>query len=186
MTINRRLLVLVLAGLPVACASPSPNQFVLEAWPGTIRHGAPKSIVVRPISLARYLERPQIVRSVAGYRVEQLPNDWWGEPLDAMVLRILVEELSERLPDSTVVADTGAITPKSDVAVEVNLQRMDLDAAGTLDLAAQIAVDARSVRSTGVALSIKPQADTTSALVGAMSMAIGQLADAIVLLLVQR
>jgi uncharacterized protein len=186
MTINRRLLILALAWLPVACASPSPNQYVLEARPGTIRRGAPKSIVVRPISLARYLERPQIVRSAAGYRVEQLPNDWWGEPLDAMVLRVLVEELSERLPDSTIVADSGAITPKSDAAVEVNLQRMDLDEAGTLDLAAQIAVDAQTVRSTGVALSVKPQGEVTPALVAAMSVAVGQLADAIVVLLVQR
>jgi uncharacterized lipoprotein YmbA len=186
MTINRRLLILALAGLPVACASPSPNQYVLEARPGTIRRGAPKSIVVRPVSLARYLERPQIVRSVAGYRVDELKNDWWGEPLEAMILRILVEELSERLPGSTVVADTGAITPKSDVAVEVNLQRMDLDAAGTLDLSAQIAVDAQSVRSSGVALSVRPAGDGTAALVAAMSVAVGQLADAIVLLLVQR
>jgi uncharacterized lipoprotein YmbA len=186
MKMNRRLLMLGLAGLPVACASPSPNQYVLQARPGTIRRGAPKSIVVRPVSLARYLERPQIVRSVVGYRVEELKNDWWGEPLDAMLLRILVEDLSERLPGSAVVADTGAITAKSDVAVEVNLQRMDLDEAGTLDLAAQIAVDGLSVRSTGVALSVRPQGDGTPALVGAMSMAVGQLADAIVLLLVGR
>jgi uncharacterized lipoprotein YmbA len=186
MTLDRRLLMLMLAGLPLACSSPSPNQYVLEARPGTIRRGAPKSIVVRPVSLARYLERPQIVWSVTGYRVKELHNDWWGEPLDAMILRILVEELSERLPGSTVVADSGAITPKADVAVEVNLQRMDLDGAGALDLSAQIAVDAHSVRSTGVALSVKPQADTTPALVAAMSMAVGQLADAIAQLLVQR
>jgi uncharacterized protein len=186
MIIHRRFLLLALTGLPAACASPSPNQYVLGTRPGTIRRGAPTSIVVRPISLARYLERPQIVRSVAGYRVEELKNDWWGEPLDAMILRVLVEELSERLPGSTVVADTGAITPKSDVAVEVNLQRMDLDEAETLDLAAQIAVDAQTVRSTGVALSVKPLSDGTPALVAAMSVAIGRLADAIVLLLVER
>src|SRR6185437_1063212 len=121
------------------------NLYVLAARPGVIRRRAPKSVVVRRIALARYLERSQIVRSTNGYRIDMLPNDWWGEPLDAMILRILVEELAERLPDSSVFADTGAISVPSDVVVEVNLQRMDLDSQGTLNLAAQIATDGRSI-----------------------------------------
>jgi hypothetical protein len=160
--------------------------YVLAVKPGIIRHGAPKSIVVRRISLARYLERSQIVRSADGYRMDVLPNDWWGEPLDAMILRVLVEELGERLPDSSVFADTGAISAPSDVAVEVNLQRMDLDAQGTLDLSAQIATDARTVRSRGVALSVGTEGASTRALVAAMSVAVGQLADAIAALLTGR
>ncbi len=183
MALSRRLLLLGLGLLPAACASPSPALYVLGIRPGIIRHGAPKSIVVRRIAIARYLERTQIVRSAEGYRIDVLANDWWGEPLDAMLLRVLVEELGERLPDSAVFADTGAITTHSDVAVEVNLQRMDLDSRGALDLAAQIAVDAHAVRSQGVALSVGPEDSSTRALVAAMSVAVGQLADAIAALL---
>jgi hypothetical protein len=186
MPVSRRLLLLGLAALPAACSSPNPNLYVLAARPGIIRHGAPKSIVVRRIALARYLERSQIVRSTDGYRIDMLPNDWWGEPLDAMILRILVAELGERLPDSAVFADTGAISVPPDVAVEVNLQRMDLDSQGTLNLAAQIAADAHTVRSRGVSLSVRPENSSTTALVAAMSEAVGQLADAIAGLLTGR
>ena len=181
--VSRRLVSLGLGALPAACSSPNPALYVLAPRPGIIRHGAPKSIIVRRIAMARYLERSQIVRSTDGYRIDVLPNDWWGEPLDAMILRILVEELGERLPGSSVFSDNGAIAPPSDVAVEVNLQRMDLDSRGTLDLAAQIAADARTVRSRGVALSVRPEDSSTKALVAAMSVAVGQLADAIAALL---
>lgn len=184
MPLPRRLLCLGLGLLPAACASPSPNLYVLGVRPGTIRTGAPKSITVRRIAIARYLERTQIVRSAEGYRIDVLANDWWGEPLDAMILRVLVEELGERLPDSAVFADTGAITVRSDVAVEVNIQRLDLDGRGILELAAQIATDGHAVRSRGVALSVGPEDGTTRALVAAMSVAVGQLADAIAALLI--
>lgn len=184
--LGRRFLVLAATALPAACSSPNPALYVLAARPGVTRSGAPKSIIVRPIALARYLERSQIVRSTDGYRVDVLPNDWWGEPLDAMILRILVEELSERLPGSSVFADTGAIAAPADVAVEVNLQRLDLDSQGTLDLSAQIAADAKTVRSRGVSLSVRPEDSSTRALVAAMSVAVGQLADAIAALLAAR
>jgi uncharacterized lipoprotein YmbA len=185
MPVSRRLLCLGLGLLPAACASPNPALYVLAVRPGTIRKGAPKSIIVRRIAIARYMERTQIVRSAQGYRIDVLANDWWGEPLDAMILRVLVEELGERLPDSAVFADTGAITVRSDVAVELNLQRMDLDEQGTLELAAQIATDARAVRSRGVALSVRPEDGTTRSLVAAMSVAVGQLADAVAALLTE-
>jgi uncharacterized protein len=186
MPVSRRLLLFGLAALPAACSSANPNLYVVAIRPGTIRHGAPKSIVVRRIGVARYLERLQIVRSTDGYRIDTLSNDWWGEPLDAMILRVLVAELGERLPDSSVIADTGAISTPPDVTVEVDLERMDLDSQGTLNLAAQIATDARTVRSRGVSLSVRPENSSTIALVAAMSEAVGQLADTIAALLTGR
>ncbi|HVY18180.1 MAG TPA: PqiC family protein [Rhodopila sp.] len=186
MPASRRMLILGLGGLVASCASPNPDLYVLAVRPGVIRQGAPKTIVVRQIALARYLERPEIVRSSDDYRVVTLHNDWWGEPLGAMILRVLVEELDQRLPGSAVFADNGAIVPKLDVAVEINLQRMDLNTDGLLQLTAQIATDARSVRSQMVALTVRPEDGTTRALVAAMSVAVGQLADAIAVLLTER
>ena len=37
-------------------------------------------------------------------------NAWWGEPVGAMLGRVLVIELSQRLPNSKVYSESGAIT----------------------------------------------------------------------------
>ncbi len=92
--------------------------------------GAPKAIELRQIGLARYLERSQIVRSSENYRLDVMANDWWGEPLGAMLARVLVEELSQRLPQSIVFAETGAVSVTPDATIELNVSRLDENTAG--------------------------------------------------------
>ncbi len=126
---------------------------LLVAQPDTLRAGADararpmparrRSSQLRAIAIAHYLERSQIVRSSEGYRMDVLSNEWWGEPLDTMMGRILVQELNQRLPGSTVYGDSGAISTPADATVEINLQRFDLDRDGAVLLAAQVAVDGR-------------------------------------------
>ena len=41
------------------------------------------------LSAARYLDRKEIVRSTDGYKLEVAPNDWWGEPLNTMLSRVI-------------------------------------------------------------------------------------------------
>ena len=91
---------------------------------------APKVIALRAIAIAHYLERSQIVRSSEGYRMDVLSNEWWGEPLDTMMGRILVQELNQRLPGNTVYGDSGAISTPADATVEINLQRLDTRSPG--------------------------------------------------------
>jgi uncharacterized lipoprotein YmbA len=67
--------------------------------------------------------------------------------------------------------------------VEVNIQRFDLDHTGAVLMLAQIAVGGQITRSRGVSVTVTPNGTTTSALVAAMSNALGQLADAIAALL---
>jgi uncharacterized lipoprotein YmbA len=157
--------------------------YVIAPVPGPIRNGAPRNISIRPIASARYLERSQIVRSSEGYRMDVLANDWWGEPFDAMLSRILAQELSQRLPGSLVFGDNGAITTKPDATVEVNLQRFDLDRSGAVLLMAQIATDAQRPLSQSVTFTVRPTDATTAALVGAMSTATGEMADTIAAML---
>jgi hypothetical protein len=170
---------LALATLPAACTSPNPKLYVLAPQPGATHPGAPRVIALRAIAIAHYLERSQIVRSSEGYRMDVLSNEWWGEPLDAMMSRILVQELNQRLPGSTVYGDSGAISTPADATVEINLQRFDLDRDGAVLLAAQIAVEGRRTASRGVSFTVRPADATTQALVAAMSAATAQLADAI-------
>jgi uncharacterized lipoprotein YmbA len=178
MRLSRRAM-MALAVLPAACSSPNPALYVLAPEPATVRSGGPRTIEVRAISLARYLERSQIVRSSEGYRMDVLANEWWGEPLDSMMGRILVLELSQRLPGSTVYADSGAISAAPDATVEINVERFDLDREGAVLLSAQVAVDFHPPASRAVSLTVRPADATTSAQVAAMSAATAQLADVI-------
>jgi uncharacterized lipoprotein YmbA len=185
MRLLRRTALLVLAALAASCSSPNPSLYVLAETPGPTHRGAPRIIQLRSIAMAHYLERSQIVRSSEGYRMDVLSNDWWGEPLDTMMNRILVQELNQRLPGATVYGDNGAISTTPDATVEINVQRFDLDRSGAVLLAAQIAVDGKRVQSRGVTLTVRPADATTQALVAAMSTAVAQLADAIALLTVR-
>src|SRR5271169_7171710 len=123
-----------------ACSSPNPVLYTIAPVPGAVQSGGPKIVAVQQISTARFLERSQIVRSSENYRLDVMSNDWWGEPLAPMLNRVLVEELGQRLPQSTVIADNGAVTARADATVEVNIQRLDEDAAGNLILQAQVSV----------------------------------------------
>ncbi len=68
--------------LLTACRSTEPVLYTLLPVPGTPRRGGPRSVAVREVSLARYLDRVQIVRSAAEYRLAVSGNDWWGESLE--------------------------------------------------------------------------------------------------------
>lgn len=184
--LSRRVALLLLATLPAGCASPNPTLYVLAPIPGTTHVGAPRVIALRAIAIAHYLERSQIVRSSEGYRMDVLSNEWWGEPLDTMMSRILVQELNQRLPGSTVYGDSGAISTPSDATVEINLQRLDLDRDGAVVLSAQIAVDGKRTASRNAAVTTRPADSTTQALVAAMSTATAQMADTVAEILSSR
>jgi ABC-type transport auxiliary lipoprotein component len=83
-----RLAVLVVAAQLVACSSPNPVLYTIAPVQGPVQPGGPKVIVLQQISTAHYLERSQIVRSSENYRLDVMSNDWWGEPLGAMLSRV--------------------------------------------------------------------------------------------------
>jgi uncharacterized lipoprotein YmbA len=178
----------LVAGL-AACSSPSPALYTIAPVPGPVQAGTPKVIALQQISTARYLERSEIVRSSENYRLDVMSNDWWGEPLSAMLARVLVEELGQRLPQSTVIGETGAVSASPDATIELNLQRLDEDAAGNVVLQAQASVSfkgrpapvLRSFR-----FNVTPPAAGVQGEVNAISTAVGQLADGLALALAGR
>jgi uncharacterized lipoprotein YmbA len=182
----RRFGLLLIVAFPASCSSPNPSLYVLATVPGPVQGGGPRVVELRAISIPHYLERSQIVRSSEGYRMDVLSNEWWGEPLDTMMNRVLVQEISQRLPRTTVYSDNGAISTPPDATVAVNLQRLDLDRDGAVLLAAQIAVERKTSAAKGVTFTVRPTDATTQSLVAAMSTATGQLADAIAVLLAGR
>jgi len=176
--------ILLLAALPLACASPSPNLYTLSMLPGREYRGVPKLIELRTIGLARYLERSQIVRSTEPYRLDILPNDWWGEPLDTMLGRVLVQSLSQRLVGGTVFPENGAISGTADATIGVNVQRLDQAMNGSVMLVAQVSVTRRGMVAKTFTIAVEPRSVGVAGLVAAMNEAVGRLADDIAVMVV--
>ena len=99
--------------------------------------------------------------------------------MDAMIGRTLARALTQRLPGSTVYLENGAISAEPDATVQVNVQRLDQDASGAVRLIGQFAIVRHASDTRGVSIEVPVQGAGTSALVGAMSAAIGELADRI-------
>jgi uncharacterized lipoprotein YmbA len=181
-----RLAVLAMAAAAAACSSPNPVLYTIASAPGVVLSGGPAVVLVHQVAVARFLERSQIVRSSDNYRLDVMENDWWGEPLPAMLNRVLVEELGQRLPHSTVVGDSGAVTARPDATVEINIERLDEDAAGNLVLQAQTAVRATGQAQPvlrGFRFTVPPAAPGVPGEVAAISSALGRLADGIAAML---
>jgi uncharacterized protein len=189
---GRRQLGLVLGlgfgAFAAGCASPNPTLYTLAPIPGPALGAPHRIILVREVSLARYLQRPGIVRSSADYRLDVSANDWWGEPFSAMLGRVLVADLATRLPTSTVLAETVAITVDADISVEASIQRFDEDETGTVVLDAAYVLAGRRSTSTPRTFSIAMPATApgsatgnaaVAAQVAAMSTALARFSDAI-------
>ena len=128
MTLGRRRFAgLALPLLAAACSSPDPVYYTVATRPGPTFPAGPKVVMLKDISLASYLDRREIVRSSEGYKLDVMSNDWWGESLGGMLGNALVIELSQRLPGSTIYAESGAITADPNAIISINLQRLDSD-----------------------------------------------------------
>ncbi len=139
--------------------------------------------MLHQVAVARYLERPEIVRSSEDYRLDVLANDVWGEPIAQMIGRVLSADLTQRLPGTTVISSNGAISAPENATVEVNIQRMDKDRSGALVFDAQAAVEftrpSRGEVTRNLRTSVPIASPATADEVRATSIALGQLADLI-------
>jgi hypothetical protein len=183
-----KLAILALAAVLAACSSPAPVLYTVAPVSGPVQTAGPKVIALQQISTARFLERSQIVRSSENYRLDVMSNDWWGEPLGAMLSRVLIDELGQRLPHSTVFAESGAVSASPDATIELNIQRLDEDASGNLILQAQASVNFKGRRGGPLLRNFRfvvtPATPDIQGEVSAISTAVGQLADGLASMLV--
>jgi uncharacterized lipoprotein YmbA len=177
----------VLPGLVGGCgASPDPVLYTIAVRPGPALPGGPRVVQLRDIGLASYLDRKEIVRSSEDYKLGVMANTWWGESLGSMLGRVLVVELSQRLPNSKIYSESGAITADPNAVVGVNIQRLDTDKAGNLVLLAQAAVEFNRPKRSAArnfAISKTPPTADVAGQVAATSDAVAELADGIAALL---
>ncbi|MFL5285673.1 MAG: membrane integrity-associated transporter subunit PqiC [Rhodopila sp.] len=174
---------MVSVGLAAGCTSPNPRLYTLAPVPGTPEGGGPHVVLMHQVTVARYLERPEIVRSSDNYRLDVMANDTWSEPVGAMIGRVLAEDLAQRLPGTTFVNSASAVAAKEDASVRVNIQRMDMNANQQLVLVAQASVEFTepqprpAMRSLNTVVPLSATAPSYE--VQGMSIAVGQLADEI-------
>jgi uncharacterized protein len=182
-----RLAALVVAAALLACSSPNPALYTIAPVQGPVQPAGPKVIALQTVGAARYLQRSEIVRSSENYRLDVMSNDWWGEPLAAMLGRVLIEELGQRVPESTVISESGAVSASPDATIALNVQRLDEDASGNLVLQAQASVDFKGQRGSALRsfrFVVSPPTPDIQGEVSAISTAVGQLADGLASMLV--
>jgi uncharacterized lipoprotein YmbA len=174
------------AALVGACAeSPPPRMFTLASRPSA----APASeaiamrILVKPVEVAKYLDRTQIVRYSDPYELKIADLERWGEGMRDMTTRILIENLSLRLPRCQIVSSSSPVSLHADATLEIDLSRLDADSSGEIVLDARWAVqrDGRPLVVQLARIRVRPMSNSITDLVAAMSDALGQLSDQIAL-----
>jgi hypothetical protein len=185
---TRLLGALALAVLLGACSSADPVLYTIAPVDGAARTAARKIVVLERVQVARYLDRLQIVQSSENYRLNVKSNDWWGEPLSAMLRRILQQELGQRLPRSTILSESGAVTVSADATIDLDLQRLDEDTATNVVIEAQASIAFKDDK-VPVLRSFRfsvPSTPGATGEVAAISTAVGQLADGLAAMLAAR
>jgi uncharacterized lipoprotein YmbA len=186
-SMTRRLLMMALLLGASGCASANPELYTLASIPGPEVDVPQRRIVMRAVNVARYLERPEIVRWSEDYQLNVRANAWWGEPLSPMIGRVLIDELSQRAQRATIFPENSGISASADATLEITIQRMDADRAGTVQLRAQVVLiptgTGRAPRFKTVRLQTVPTGGDIRAEVAAISTALGLLADEIAQLL---
>jgi uncharacterized lipoprotein YmbA len=175
----------LIALLLSACSSPDPNLYTLApttpvTTPPAIT--APLALELHRVGIPGTLDRPEIVRSAADYRVHLASNDRWSEPFGDLLQRVLTEDLTRRLPGATVFSATGQLSQAATRVAEVEISRLDADGAGQVVLDAQYVVRGPDDTDTAPSHSVHLTAPTggdTADYAAAISTVTGDLADAI-------
>ncbi len=119
--------VILLCALVSGCRhSPVPRLYLLRPQPlpadGTAEQEAQKPLIVlRPVAIAEYLSRPQIVIRRGEREVAHAEFDRWAEPLTTQAFSYLTDTLAADLQDFKVKPFPwhGAAMPLYEIAISV-------------------------------------------------------------------
>ncbi len=176
---------LALALLLGACSpDPPPKVYTLVPLPAdTTAPAGNLAVSVQQVDIPRYLDRPQIVRYGSTYQLEVDQFARWGEPFGAMVTRVLILDLSRRLPGAQVFQDGDNASVPAQVRLEVTLNGFEADPSNSVILNARWVVrradGAEVLSSDATEIRIQPGDPSLSGMVSAMSQALAQLSDKI-------
>jgi uncharacterized protein len=127
--LSRMALVASLLGLG-ACASTPSRFYILntlpasETGPATAAARGPV-IGMGPITLPKYLDRPQILSHAGRNQVALGEFDRWAEPLQENVSRVLAENLALLIPTDQVLLNPWPGSATLDYQVQVDVRQFD-------------------------------------------------------------
>ena len=134
----RRLLFWVLVFLLAGCmpGNSPPTQFYLLEPDAShellIPQASKQVIVLTPVRIAHYLDRPQIVTALERNRYQVSEFNRWAENLDDNIHRVLQQDLARLLP-----ADVSSQINSDALQVSVTILAFHVDAQGQARLTAQ-------------------------------------------------
>jgi uncharacterized protein len=127
--------VLAVSVIAVAgCRSPDPKLYTLNALAGAQAAQGPAQVAVGRIVLPKYLDRQQMVHYAGANQIASEEFDQWAEPFGDMLTRVLVEDLSLRLPASKVFEEEGFVTIPDAVVVDLDVSEFAVGASGKVEL----------------------------------------------------
>ena len=181
---------LFVAGVLAGCGtSPEPDFYTLEPVKPATTQSLVAKVALRQVAIAGYLDRPQMVQFQDAYRIDINEYSRWAEPFGQMLSRVLVVNLSNSLPQSTVFLESYLGEIPSEMAVDVGVSRFEANKDGTITLEAQWVVRTGLQRKFAFAgrrsFSGTPTRPCIDDDVAVMSELMGELSDAIAASLVQ-
>ena len=182
---SRRTILSLGLGVPLlslaGCSGSDPAYYTVTPWPGPVLAGGPLTVELRTPSVAAYLDRDNIVRNDKDYRLKIASDAAWATNLPDMIGRTLALDLGQRLPDSNVYTQSGAISTEALALVELDVSRFLQDEQGRAEIEAMLSVYRPNSGPTGsrhLKFTRMPADGSIRALVAALSQLLGQVADA--------
>jgi uncharacterized lipoprotein YmbA len=144
-----------------ACGSPPENFYVLRdstpaaALPAVSSRSFTGAVMVGPVSLPDFVDRPQLVVQSTPDRVTVLEQQRWAEPLKVGIARLMAAQLS-RLLGSTSVSSTDDVLGRPDLRVSLDVRRFETDPGRAVTLETLWTVRAAEDRRNGHTLVQEP------------------------------
>ncbi len=118
------------AGLTAGCgSSPTPRFYAINAMSGEAAAPAPANadlgVIVGPVSIPRYLQRPQIVSRTDDSRLRYDEFNRWGGNLESEILRVLGENLGLLLHTDRIAVYPRAASFPATYRVRLDFERFD-------------------------------------------------------------
>ena len=128
------LAVILCTGLAGCGSSPPTHFFTLDPVAGnTAKTMAGPPVQVNAVHMPPELDRLSMVRETSANALKVDEQNRWGAPLDDLARRVLVQDLSNRLPAGKVVPpDTPP--PDNALSLVVDISRFQPDASGNVTL----------------------------------------------------
>jgi len=134
---------------------------------------------VGPVTIPDYLRRPEIATRVEAYRIERSATDYWAEPLETAIPRVLARDLAALVGPTRLVLHPWYTSARPDVQVAVDVQRFERTAGGDVELVARWTVTplgGRGAARSGESRIAEPAGGDMEAAVAAQSRALARLA----------